>query len=193
MQNECPPSIIAFILSGGSMLQSQVVLVTGASHGIGLATVEQLAKAGCQVYAGTRDPSKAEKLQELASRVNNISIQQLDITSDDSVKKVVSDIVEKEGKISALVNNAGFGMFGTVDMHSINDMHAWRADWKTMMDKGQNATEIAEVIQSALEDRDPKFWYQTSHSVTESIGKHFKDLTGKIRIPVGLPVAAARK
>ena len=75
----------------------------------------------------------------------------------------------------------------------VNEMSTWRVDWKKMMEKGQHVNEVAEVIHSALEDRDPKFWYQTTPTVAESIGTHFKDLTGKRRIPVGLPVSAARK
>ena len=91
---------------------NQVIMVTGSSHGIGLATVERLAKAGYRVYATTRDVSDAKELHALSARIHNISIEQLDVRSDVSVNRAVQNILRKEGKIDVVINNAGFGIYG---------------------------------------------------------------------------------
>ncbi len=100
-----------------------VVLVTGASHGIGLATAEHLANNGYKVYATCRDPLKADHLQKLSKRIANISILPLDVTSEESVDKAISEIFEKEGTIDVVVNNAGFGIYGPTEVHTIEESH----------------------------------------------------------------------
>lgn len=103
-------------------MASGVVLITGASHGIGLATAESLAKAGYQVYAACRNPLKAENLQKLAQKNLSISILPLDVNLEDSVNEAVASIVRKEGKIDFVINNAGFGIYGPSEMHTIEEM-----------------------------------------------------------------------
>ena len=89
---------------------SQVILLTGASSGIGYNTAKDLAAAGHTVYGAAR---RVEKLEEL--RPFGIIPLQLDITDEDSVKKAVETIIAEQGRIDALVNNAGYGSYGAIE------------------------------------------------------------------------------
>ena len=89
---------------------SQVILLTGASSGIGYDTAKNLAAAGHTVYGAAR---RLEKLEEL--RPFGIIPLQLDITDEDSIKKAVETIITEQGRIDALVNNAGYGSYGAIE------------------------------------------------------------------------------
>ena len=81
---------------------NKIALVTGASSGIGQATAELLAKAGYTVYGTSRRGGDASgRLFEMLS---------LDVTRDESVDAAVQQLVQREGRIDLLVNNAGFGV-----------------------------------------------------------------------------------
>jgi NAD(P)-dependent dehydrogenase (short-subunit alcohol dehydrogenase family) len=82
--------------------QSKIALVTGASSGIGQATAQRLAKAGYKVYGTSRRPSDAS--------ARTFEMLPLDVTSDESVDSTVRKLVQVEGRIDLLVNNAGFGV-----------------------------------------------------------------------------------
>ncbi len=86
----------------------QVVLITGATSGMGKITAERLAEDGYIVYGGTR----AEHKDADEGKVKYVH---LDVTNSLSVENAVSMIVEKEGKIDVLVNNAGYGLVATVE------------------------------------------------------------------------------
>ncbi len=91
------------------MNSGKVYLVTGAGAGIGRALVEYLsADPGSTVYAGVRDLRRAK------SEYGNTSarIVYLDVNKEESIKKAVSSIEKKEGKIDVLINNAGYGLYG---------------------------------------------------------------------------------
>jgi short-subunit dehydrogenase len=94
----------------------RVALVTGASSGIGEATAILLASSGYRVYATAR---RSEKMQHL--KVYNINIIKLDVSNDLSILNALSLVIEYEGAIHILVNNAGFGYFGAVEDMGMND------------------------------------------------------------------------
>ena len=81
---------------------AKIALVTGASSGIGAATAERLAKAGYKVYGTSRRGPQA------APRA--FAMLALDVTSDASVKAAVRELIQREGRVDLLVNNAGFGV-----------------------------------------------------------------------------------
>jgi len=82
----------------------KVILVTGASSGLGLATANALAAGGHTVYGTTRD----------IKRIKDVSFKplQMDVTDDVSVNAAIDTIIKAEGKIDVLVNNAGNGITG---------------------------------------------------------------------------------
>ena len=84
----------------------KVVLITGASSGMGRATVLYLAKQGFIVYAGTRTPQKLFDIQS-----ENIRPIRLDITDPKSIEEAIFPIE----KIDILINNAGYGLVSTVE------------------------------------------------------------------------------
>jgi NAD(P)-dependent dehydrogenase (short-subunit alcohol dehydrogenase family) len=87
-----------------------VILVTGASTGIGQETALHMARKGHQVFAGVRTPDTALELREKTTAENlPLEIIQLDITKDDSVEWAIAAIMSGAGRIDALVNNAGVG------------------------------------------------------------------------------------
>lgn len=93
---------------------AKVVLITGATSGMGQATSILLAQNGYKVYAGSRGNDK--ELQEEA-KANNVEITSvlLDVQDTQSIKNAVKTVIEKEGKIDVLVNNAGFGLLASLE------------------------------------------------------------------------------
>ncbi|TYL83457.1 oxidoreductase [Bradyrhizobium cytisi] len=81
---------------------TRIALVTGASSGIGEATAERLAKAGYKVYGTSRRGAQAGG--------RSFEMLALDVTSDESVEAAVGEVMQREGRIDLLVNNAGFGV-----------------------------------------------------------------------------------
>lgn len=82
--------------------KNKVALVTGASSGIGEATAQRLAKAGYKVYGTSRRGGQAGP--------RSFEMLPLDVTRDESVEDGVRKVMQLEGRIDLLVNNAGFGV-----------------------------------------------------------------------------------
>jgi short-subunit dehydrogenase len=92
------------------MPSSRVALVTGASSGIGAETALLLRKSGFSVYAAAR---RAERMQSLAGA--GISVLSMDITDESSRTAGVERIIAEAGQVDVLVNNAGYGSYGSVE------------------------------------------------------------------------------
>jgi NAD(P)-dependent dehydrogenase (short-subunit alcohol dehydrogenase family) len=85
-----------------------VVLITGASNGIGKSTALEFAKnPKYKVWATMRNISSWSN-----PPVSNIRVAEMDVTSDSSVVSVVSQLIQEEGHIDVVVNNAGYGIVG---------------------------------------------------------------------------------
>jgi NAD(P)-dependent dehydrogenase (short-subunit alcohol dehydrogenase family) len=87
----------------------KVILVTGATAGLGMETARVLQQTGAKVYITARDTSKAETiLQKISdSRYRPIDVVELDLSSSDSIQEGVKKFLEKESKLNVLINNAG--------------------------------------------------------------------------------------
>lgn len=94
----------------------KVALITGASSGMGLSTAQILIKDGYKVYGAAR---RVEKMKDLESK--GLGIVSLDLTKDESIQTAVHHIIDKEGKIDILINNAGYGSYGAVEDVSIDE------------------------------------------------------------------------
>ena len=84
-------------------------LVTGTSTGIGLETALYFARQGYRVFAGARKP-------EVVERHPNIVPIKLDVDQDESVRECVAEVLKEAGEVDVLVNNAGVGIAGAVEM-----------------------------------------------------------------------------
>src|SRR5206468_1887252 len=83
--------------------------------GFGLLTAIELAKAGFLVVASMRDLSRRANLDDAAAQAGvtaQIDVQQLDVTEFDAIPVFVQGIVDRYGRIDALINNAGFAVAG---------------------------------------------------------------------------------
>lgn len=92
-----------------------VVVVTGSSSGIGMATALGLARAGHDVVATMRNPSASEIGQIVARDKLPVRLMSLDVDNDESVRSTIHRILKERGRIDALVNNAGIGGGGSVE------------------------------------------------------------------------------
>jgi len=94
---------------------SKVILVTGASSGIGLAIAQVLAEKGHRVFGTSRqDPSVFSE--------NPFEMIRMDVRDETSVRKAFDDIKQRAGKLDVVVNNAGLGIIGPVE--SVTDKEA---------------------------------------------------------------------
>jgi NAD(P)-dependent dehydrogenase (short-subunit alcohol dehydrogenase family) len=93
-----------------------VVLVTGCSSGIGLATALHFARREHVVFAGVRNPGSAPDLDAaLAQERLPIRPVTLDVDDETSIKRGVGEAIEEAGRVDVLVNNAGFGGGGAIE------------------------------------------------------------------------------
>ena len=90
------------------MAEQKVVVITGASSGIGQATARLLAERGYRVFGGARDPNRAEAIP-------GVQFVPVDVTSDTSVTAFVDYVLAEAGKIDILINNAGVSLSGPVE------------------------------------------------------------------------------
>lgn len=111
------------------LLNNKVCLITGASRGIGLATVKSFAKNGGVVYANVRHPKNLDALYEELSEENSGTVKALyfDVRDEATSKKAIMQIKKEQGHLDVLVNNAGvmkdalIGMVSTSLMKEIFD------------------------------------------------------------------------
>lgn len=90
------------------LYMNKVVLITGASTGIGNETAKLFQTKNWKVAATMRSPEKADDLQ----RIVDVECFRLDVTDTDSIKAAIAETFEKFGRIDAVVNNAGFAVVG---------------------------------------------------------------------------------
>ena len=100
----------------------KVALVTGSSSGIGFETSLALARNGYHTFATMRNLGKDEKIKQIIEKEDlSVEILELDVDSEESVNRAIKTVSEKKGRIDVLVNNAGYGMWGTVEDVSIDE------------------------------------------------------------------------
>jgi NAD(P)-dependent dehydrogenase (short-subunit alcohol dehydrogenase family) len=94
-----------------------VVLITGCSSGFGLLSALEFARQGHETFASMRNIAKADPLRKMAeSESLAVEVVELDVMTDASVQRAVSSVVDAAGRIDIVVNNAGIGRYGTVEL-----------------------------------------------------------------------------
>ncbi len=128
-----------------NLLQGKVCLVTGASRGIGLATVKRFAEEGAIVYANVREPKNLDKYYDELSENNSGSVSSVyfDVRDESASKKAVQRIKCEQGRLDVLVNNAGVmkdALVGMVSSFLMKEMY------ETNVQGGVNMIQFATKI-----------------------------------------------
>ncbi|MBP5211054.1 MAG: SDR family NAD(P)-dependent oxidoreductase [Bacteroidales bacterium] len=97
-------------------MESKVIVLTGASSGIGFQTARLLAGQGHKVYGAAR---RVEMMEPLVKE--GVVPIKMDITDESSVESAVKTVLDAEGRIDVLINNAGFGFFGAIETVPIEE------------------------------------------------------------------------
>ena len=84
----------------------KVIFITGVSSGFGKAMAEALSGQGHVVYGSSRRPG---------FKTEGVQVLKMDVTVEEEVKQAVQTIVDREGRIDVLINNAGFGLAGALE------------------------------------------------------------------------------
>jgi short-subunit dehydrogenase len=101
-------------------VKNKVVIVTGASSGIGLATAILLTKNGAKVALVARS---ADKLTQLSHQLADSFLRSTDMTNEDDIKIMIQDVKDHYGRIDILINNAGQGYDSSIENTNINTLH----------------------------------------------------------------------
>jgi NAD(P)-dependent dehydrogenase (short-subunit alcohol dehydrogenase family) len=105
---------------------SKVVLITGSSTGFGRGAAEALARKGYTVFASMRECSgrnagHRQALEDLAKQERlALFVEELDVTSEESVEKAVERIVAQSGRIDVVINNAGVATLGITEAYTVS-------------------------------------------------------------------------
>lgn len=104
-------------------MNKKVVLITGTNSGFGWLTAHSVAALGHQVYATMRHTQgkNAEKAKALA-QIENITVLDVSLTDEISVRHAFETILSEEGRIDVLINNAGTGMTGVAESYTVGDV-----------------------------------------------------------------------
>src|SRR5690242_15346469 len=86
-----------------------VIVITGCSSGFGYHSALAFARRGDRVYASMRNPAKGDLAKVVSDEGLDAEVLKLDVDDSDSVERGIGEVLEREGHIDALVNNAGIG------------------------------------------------------------------------------------
>ncbi|MEP6842113.1 MAG: SDR family NAD(P)-dependent oxidoreductase [Pseudolysinimonas sp.] len=104
-------------------MSERTVLITGTSSGIGLHTAIEAARTGWTVVATLRDPSRDTALRSAAQAAGvSLDIQTLDVTDAAQIDAVIAQVISDHGRLDAVINNAGAGRVGTVELMPMSEL-----------------------------------------------------------------------
>ena len=103
----------------------KVAVVTGSSSGIGFETSLALARDGYFTYATMRDLKKVDDIHKIANEESlPLKVIELDVDNEESAENAIKLIIQERGRIDVLVNNAGWGIWGTAEDVSVEEFKA---------------------------------------------------------------------
>jgi len=101
-------------------IKNKIAIITGASGGIGLAVAKILSQNGAQVVLAARSTDKLKKLEK---EIPNSYAITADMRREKDIKNLIKETQEKFGRIDILINNAGQGLYSSVEQTNIDDYH----------------------------------------------------------------------
>lgn len=103
----------------------RVVLITGTSSGIGLASAIAAARAGFAAVATVRNLDRTRQLRAAADAAGvSLDVRRLDVTDNASITETVRGVLDTHGRLDAVVNNAGAGSVGTLELLTLEQIRA---------------------------------------------------------------------
>ncbi len=105
-------------------MNGQVVLITGASRGFGGEAARRIAARGNTVVATMRNPQRDAPAIVAGGLEERITPVRLDVTDAEGVERVVGEALQRFGRIDALINNAGYGLYGPIE--ELSEEQVWR-------------------------------------------------------------------
>jgi NAD(P)-dependent dehydrogenase (short-subunit alcohol dehydrogenase family) len=155
--------------------QPQSVLITGATDGLGRAMAIFLAANGYRVFAAGRSAEKRASLDRVAEEKKlQIETLDVDVTSDDSVRRAVARVLDRAGSIDVLINNAGVAYVAVMEEIRLDDL---RRQFET------NVFGAVRVVQAVL----PAMRERRSGRIL-----NISSISGKISVPVMGPYSASK-
>ncbi|AQS92652.1 oxidoreductase [Polaribacter sp. BM10] len=130
-------------------LNNKVIMVTGASSGIGKATAIKLAKNGASVVLTSRSEDKLEEIKETIEKNNGKAlVVTCDVTSKDDFSKLVEKTIQEFGTVNAIINNAGLMPLSYIEKFKTDE-------WETMVDVNIKGVlnGIAAVLPTLIENK----------------------------------------
>lgn len=107
------------------MFKDKVIILTGASSGIGLAAAKEFARQGAKLSLAARRDDKLKEIEKYLSGVTEVLTVKCDVSIEEDCKNLIDKTVERFGKIDILVNNAGVSMralFKDLDLKVIREL-----------------------------------------------------------------------
>ncbi len=92
-------------------METKIAVITGGSSGIGYCTANALKNKGCKVYEISRRESDVSGILHISA----------DVTDEKAIQGAIDNIIQQEGRIDILINNAGFGISGAVEFTELDD------------------------------------------------------------------------
>ena len=154
------------------MRREQVILISGCSSGIGRAAAVEADRRGHRVFASARDPQSIASLGEQSGA--RIRVLRLDVQDAASCAAAVQSVLAEAGRLDALVNNAGYAQYGSVEDVSIE---RWQAQFDV------NVFGALRLTQAAL----PAMRRARSGTIV-----NVSSVGGKVSIPFAAPYCSAK-
>lgn len=149
------------------MADTQIVLTTGANTGLGLEVVKALYKSDSpyEIIVGSRSVKNAEDAiasvkQETPTSNSHLSTLQIDISSDDSIRKAVEQVSARHERLDVLINNAGASFDHAASKGEMSVRDAFNASWDTNV-TGTHIT-CLEFTPLLLKSSNPRLMFVTS-------------------------------
>jgi NAD(P)-dependent dehydrogenase (short-subunit alcohol dehydrogenase family) len=149
------------------MASNPTVLITGGNAGLGLEIVKALAQESTSfnIIIGSRDVAKGEEaVTQVKTEVPNtpsiLSVVQIDVLSDDSIRSAVDQIASKYGKLDTLVNNAGGNFDHAMQAGDLSVRDGWNLTWNTNVTGAHVMTSMS--VPLLLKSSNPRLLFITS-------------------------------